>query len=227
VTPQGRDEAAAGVVPPRYVVAREAAPTGAVIVLSEYWGLVEHIRDVARRVAGFGFLAVAPDLFDGATTDDPLEGRRLAGSLDHDEVADRIAATADLLRTEHGVSSVGVIGWCMGGGLAFKCARDGLDIQAAVGFYGRPGPVEGLAAATVPTLGIFAEEDHVVDTAEVRAAADVLRERSTPHRFVVAKAVRHGFYNDTRPEFDADSARLAEELLRMWLHEHLNRSPAR
>lgn len=209
--------------PPLHVAIPESARS-AVIVVPEYWGLVDHIRDVTGRVAERGILAAAVDLFDGETTEDPARGRELSKSLDAAVAVQRIAAAAATVRREllDEDAGVGVLGWCMGGGLAFRCARERLPLQAAIGFYGRPGDIDEIEASDVPTLGVFAEFDHVFEADAAREAATRLRGSGRPHRFVVASNARHGFFNDTRPDaYDEDSAGWAMELTVLWLRHFL------
>src|SRR3990172_4276981 len=95
-----------------------------VIAIQEWWGLVGHIKDVADRLAAEGFAALAPDLYHGQIANEPNEARKLAMALDRRRAVDEILAAASYLRSLEIVqpAKVGVIGWCMGGGLALTTA---------------------------------------------------------------------------------------------------------
>lgn len=96
----------------------------AVIVLQEWWGLNEHIQDVARRLAREGYVALAPDLYKGQVATEPDEARKLVMELDMPAAVQEIGSAADFLLAQDYVSGeqVGVMGFCMGGGLVLQSA---------------------------------------------------------------------------------------------------------
>src|SRR5580698_5169402 len=103
-----------------------------VIVIQEWWGLVPHIKDVSDRMAAEGFVALAPDLYHGKATTEPDEAGKAAMALEVDTAAhDMSGAVDELLRRSTG-DKVGVIGFCMGGGLALVLATQRPDAVAAV-----------------------------------------------------------------------------------------------
>ena len=143
-----------------------------VVVIQEWWGLVPHIKDVAGRLAHEGFVALAPDLYHGQAADEPDEARKLAMALDAQRAVQEIAAAARHLRKMENVApqKVGVVGWCMGGGLSLSTAAHHADlIGAAVAFYGRPLTASDAARLKVPVLGLYAEHDHGIPVEAVRA----------------------------------------------------------
>src|SRR5512136_1563668 len=144
-----------------------------IVVIQEWWGLVPHIKDVAERFAREGFVALAPDLYHGQAADEPDEARKLAIALDAQRAVQEIAAAARYLKKmDHDVAprKVGVVGWCMGGGLALSTAAHHADlIGAAVAFYGRPLTASDAAKLKVPVLGLYAEHDHGIPVEAVRA----------------------------------------------------------
>ncbi len=119
-------------------LARPAGGRGpGVVVIQEWWGLVPHIRDVADRFAGAGFVALAPDLFHGERTTEPDEAMKLLMGLEMDRAARDIAGAAGHLagREETSGRGVGTVGFCMGGSLALWSATLSDDVTATVGFY--------------------------------------------------------------------------------------------
>lgn len=194
-----------------------------VVLIPEWWGLVDHIRQLADRFAEVGFHALAVDVFDGRTAADAEEGRALAQSIDRSAALDRVMSAVESLGESHGLdpTSIGVIGWCMGGSLAFNYASERRPAGAAVGFYGSPPPADELIGTSIPTLGIFGESDHVYPVDTIRAAAIDLRQSSSPHRFIIANSAGHGFFNDTRDSYDGDAAAWAWETVLLWFRNWL------
>src|SRR3954451_18802111 len=110
-----------------------------VIVIQEWWGLVPHIEDVCDRFAAEGFTALAPDLYHGESTTEPDEAGKLMMALNIDEAAKEMSGAVDYLLASDAVrgDGVGVIGFCMGGGLALVAACRRPDaVRAVAPFYG-------------------------------------------------------------------------------------------
>jgi dienelactone hydrolase len=137
-------------------------PHRAVVVIQEWWGLNEHIKDVARRFAEAGYLALAPDLYHGAVADEPDDARRLVMDLQIPEAAKEMAGAAAYLAGREDVApkQVGAIGFCLGGSLALLLAGSSPQIGAVASFYGgRQFTKEDLSPITAPVLAIFGEAD--------------------------------------------------------------------
>src|SRR3954447_5312847 len=116
----------------------EAAGGGpGIIVVQEWWGLVDHVKDLTERFAAAGFTALAPDFFHGAKTDEPDEAMRLMMGLAMDQAAKDIQGAARYLTGRSDVTSrgVGAVGFCMGGSLALWSGALADEVQVAVGFY--------------------------------------------------------------------------------------------
>lgn len=123
-------------------------PFPGVIVVQEWWGLDDHIKDVARRFANEGFAAFAPDLYHGKTTSEPNEAQKLMMELDMNRASKELTAAADHLSKQPYINGrgVGATGFCMGGGLALTLACDSPHIKAAAPFYGgNPQPIDKVA----------------------------------------------------------------------------------
>ena len=136
---------------PAYISLPPSGSGPAVVVIQEWWGLVPHIRDVADRLAAQGFVAVAPDLYRGKETTEPDEAGKLLMELQLEQAAKDMAATVDALLAmpETTGEGVGVVGFCVGGGLALFLASRKPEVTAVVCYYGFPrrgdelGPVGG------------------------------------------------------------------------------------
>lgn len=191
-------------------------PSGAgagVLVLQEWWGLVDHIIDVTDRLAAEGFVALAPDLFHGKKTKSPNEAEKLFMALNIGETSKDLRGAADSLlgMDEVEPGKVGVVGFCMGGQLALYAACEYPDrISAVVDFYGvHPNVKPRVAQLDAPLLAHFATRDTNVPVERAHAFVEGLRDagKDVEAHFYEAD---HAFFNDARPEVhDADAARLA------------------
>lgn len=197
-----------------YLAVPESGSGPGVVVIQEWWGLVPHIRDVCDRYAAEGFVALAPDLYDGHTTTEPDEAGKLMMTMNLEAAVDRIGGAVDMLLAHEAVTSerVGMTGFCMGGGLALLAACRRPDaVGACVPFYGVipwPDAEPDWSTLSAPVLGHFAANDDFFGPAKV----DELRQRLTALgkdvTLTVYPGVDHAFFNDDRPEvYDEATAR--------------------
>jgi carboxymethylenebutenolidase len=196
-----------------------------VVVIQEWWGLVPHIKDVAERFALEGYVALAPDLYHGQAADEPDEARKLAMALDAQRAVQEIAAAARCLKKMKAVTPprVGVVGWCMGGGLSLSTAAYHPDlIGAAVVFYGRPLTSSDTAKLRVPVLGLYAEHDHGIPAEAVQAFEAELERHEVLHEVHIYPDTQHAFFNDSRPQvYHAVAAQDAWQKTLTWFKQHL------
>src|ERR671916_1332028 len=188
-----------------------------VVVLQEWWGLVPHIEDVCERFAAEGFVALAPDLYQGKSTTEPDEAGKLMMTLNLDEASRAMGGAIDYLKSSDAVRGrgVGVVGFCMGGGLALKQAVDRADdVNAVVPFYGLipwEGATPDWSKLDCAVQGHFATQDEFFTTEQANQLEQTLRD--------LGKSVEvhhydadHAFFNDERPEVHSpdDAARAWE-----------------
>ena len=180
------------------------------IVIQEWWGLVEHIVEVADRFASAGFVALAPDLYRGESTDNPDEAGRLMMALDIERSArDLGGAVGYLLGHDRVVGAkVGTVGFCLGGQLALAAACQHADVGACVDFYGvHPNVTLDLAGLRAPVLGLFAENDGFVTPEVVRKLEGDLKAAGKSSDFHIYPGADHAFFNDTRADvYDEQAA---------------------
>jgi carboxymethylenebutenolidase len=190
------------------------------VVIQEWWGLVPHIQDVCDRFAQEGFVALAPDLYHGATASnsEPDEAGKLMMALNTDQAVKDMSGAVDHLLGLDSVASthVGVTGFCMGGGLAIALAAARPDaVSACVPFYGIipwPDLEPDYSKIEASILGHFAEDDSMFTPEMVRQLEDRLRAEGKDVEFVIHPACQHAFFNDTRPEvYDEDASGRAWE----------------
>lgn len=195
---------------PGYLALPASGRGPGVVVLQEWWGLVDHIRDVCDRFAREGFVALAPDLFRGDRTADPDEAGRLMMGLEIPRAAGDMRGAVSHLLNHDAVDGarVGAVGFCMGGQLALYAATLDPRVGAVVDFYGvHPRVTLDLSRLEAPVLGIFAEKDGFSTPDVARKLEGDLREAGKRADFRIFQEVGHGFFNDTRPDaYDAGAA---------------------
>jgi carboxymethylenebutenolidase len=196
-----------------------------VLVLQEWWGLVDHIRDVCDRLARAGFVALAPDLYRGETATDPDTAGRLMMDLALPRAArDLDGAVAALLgETATAGGTVGVVGFCMGGQLALLAGTRNRRIGAVVDCYGiHPNVTLEWKDLSAPVLGIFAEQDSFVPPEAVRKLEADLRAAGKRCSLTIFPGVGHAFLNDSRPDvYDAAAAERAWGMMVSFLRAEL------
>ncbi|MCC6906271.1 MAG: dienelactone hydrolase family protein [Anaerolineae bacterium] len=213
----------AGGVPAFLASPTEAAGPRAVVLLQEWWGLNGHMKDLAVRFAAQGYHALVPDLYHGEIANEPDEARKLAMALDRDRAVAEICAAVEYLQGRaYPAEQVGVVGWCMGGGLALSTASDCQGVAAAVCFYGRPLSPTDTARISCPVLGLFAEHDQGIPVEAVRAfEAELARNQIVHEVHIYGEGAQHAFFNDTRPHiFHPVAAADAWQRTLAWLERY-------
>jgi carboxymethylenebutenolidase len=186
-----------------YLAIPESGSGKGVIILQEWWGLVPHIKDVTDRFAAAGFVALAPDLYDGVSTKSPDEAGKLFMALNIAETDEKLRDAVDYLLTNEAVTSekVGTIGFCMGGMLSLFAATKNENVGACVSFYGiHPAVKLELDGLKAPFLGLYAENDTSVPPTAVTGLEAKLLAHGKTCEFKIYEDAEHAFFNDTRPE---------------------------
>ena len=188
-------------------------PFPGIVLIQEWWGIDDHIRDVTRRFVAEGYAVLAPDLYHGEVTSEPTEAMKLAQQMDQDRAIKELnGAVAYLKGQTFSNGKVGTIGYCLGGGLSLTTACASRETDACVVYYGgNPNPLDLVQNITCPILGIYAELDArvTVGVDDLKAALDRYGKQYDIH---VYPGAQHAFFNDTRPNiYDAEAARDAWE----------------
>jgi carboxymethylenebutenolidase len=197
-----------------------------VVVIQEWWGLVPHIQDVCDRFAAEGFAALAPDLYRGEKTTEPDEAGKLMMALNVEQAAKDMSGAIEKLREVTGRDAVGVLGFCMGGGLALVLACHRPDaIKAAVPFYGLipwAAAQPDWSKLEAAVLGHYAGNDGFFGPEQVAALQATLDELGKDADLHVHPGVDHAFFNDTRPEiYDAAESQKAWDETLSFFRAHL------
>ena len=184
----------------------------AVIVIHENRGLNPHIRDIARRMALEGFVALAPDFLSplGGTPDDEEQARSMFGQLDAAQTAANGAATVAYLRELEGSNgNVGAIGFCWGGGTVNDLAVASPDLKAGVAYYGRQAEAEDVPKIEAALMLHYAGLDERIN-AGIEAYREALEAAGKEFTIHMYDGVNHAFNNDTsEARYDREAAELA------------------
>ena len=197
-----------------YLAVPDSGNGPGVVVIQEWWGLVPHIKDVCDRFAAEGFVALAPDLYHGETTREPDEAGKKLMALNLATAAKDMSGAVDYVKGRSSGDGVGVIGFCMGGGLALVLACQRPDaVKAAAPFYGVipwPEAQPDWSALKAKVRGHYAEKDGFFGPEGVQALEAQLKDLGKDVELTIHPGVDHAFFNDTRPEaYHEESARQA------------------
>ena len=185
-------------------------PFPALVVIHEWNGLVDRVRQVADDFAAEGYVTLAADLYQGRTGSGPEENIALMqeAMADMSSIVSNLNAAVSFLKARRDVSGrVGAMGWCFGGGVALSFGLDGDDHDATAIFYGRliDDPAV-LAAMDHEVYGTFAREDNGPSPQQVEAFAVALRSAGIEHDLHIYDEVNHGFWLRVDGDLDARSA---------------------
>ncbi len=196
-----------GVTVRAYLVGEKGnANRPAIIVVQEWWGLNDHMKDIATRYAKEGYIAIVPDLYSrlgNKVTKSPDEAGKLMGMLKQEDGLKDLQATIAYLKTvpEVDAARIGVTGFCMGGSYALMLPCVNSSIKAAVPFYGQvPNPDTPLQKLACPVLYIYGEDDGWITKADVQRLANALKKYDKAGEIKTYPGAPHAFFNNTRQD---------------------------
>lgn len=194
------------------------------VLLHDYHGLTPHIRTEARRFAEQGYYVIAPDLFNRTVPESPESAQSMLDQLAASALSFVGATLRALISHNKCNGKIGLIGWGEGAGLAFRTAVYRDDLRALVIFYGLPSdfiPAE-LRMMACPMLALLADHDPDIP-AELRdKLRDIIQQTSSGHEVVIYPDVERGFFDDSRPTFQAVAAQDAWTRSLDFLNRHLD-----
>jgi carboxymethylenebutenolidase len=204
-----------------HVALPEADTTAAIILIQEWWGINDHIRDIASRYAAEGFVCVAPDLYRGKLAKNAEEASAMMHGLKIEDGIETIKAALAQTKAKYKVNEVGITGYCMGGTFALRAACELSELAAAAPFYGDIPEAGVLRQLRVPTLFIAGKRDAWINTKKVSELDAAARKYDLPLE-VINYDADHAFFNDTRPEvYDAQAAKDAWAKVLAHFRKHL------
>ena len=192
------------------------------ILIHEWWGINQHIRDLASRYADAGYSCVVPDLYRGRVTQDPEEASAWMHALTMEDGMETIRKTMTAARDTYGFEQFVITGYCMGGTFALRAACEIAELKAAAPFYGDIPEDDVLKKLRVPTLFIAGSRDAWITPEKVNGLREVAKKHDLPVEAVSYDA-DHAFFNDTRTEvYNVEAASDAWQRVL----EHFKKHPA-
>ena len=200
----------------------QGKPKGGIVVIQEIFGVNHHIRAVADRFAALGYVAVAPQVFDriqpnfesGYTPDEIAHARTFIPKIDWGKMLLDTQAAIDNVKP---AGKVGIVGYCMGGSIAFLAGAKLSGLSAAVGYYGGTIAKNADEKPKVPTLLHFGDQDQSIPMSDV----DLIKQKRPDCEIYVYQGAGHGFACDERGSYNEAAHKAALERTLAWLAKHV------
>lgn len=203
------------------------APLPAVLLVHEWWGLNDHIKHWADRLAAEGYATLAVDLYNGKVATKPEDAQALMKGVDQQQAGATLHAAFDYLKTDTRIqaSARACLGWCFGGGMSLQVAIAEPKLDACVLYYGRiTTDLEQLGKIESPVLAVFGTKDPSIPVAKVDAFDAAMKQAGKQCRVLKYEAA-HAFANPSGANYDAANAAKAWTEVRAFLKEHLSPKP--
>jgi carboxymethylenebutenolidase len=211
---------------------------GVILVVQEIFGVHEHIKDVCRRLAKIGYLAVAPSLYhrqgDVSQMKDNKEiiARVVSKVPDAQVMSDLDATVAFAARNGGNAAKIGVTGFCWGGRITWLYAAHNPKVKAGVAWYGRLAspkndmtpahPLDLVAKINAPVLGLYGGADAGIPNDTVEKMQELLKQAGKPSEIVLYPDTPHAFHADYRPSYRKEQADDGWKRLTEWFRKHLS-----
>jgi carboxymethylenebutenolidase len=227
-----------GTMPAYRAAPDKGGPFPTVLVVEEIFGVHEHIKDVCRRLAKLGYLAIAPELFARHGDVSKMEIQDIIGKVvskvpDAQVMTDLDAAVEWAKKTGNGdTSKLGITGFCWGGRIVWLYAAHNKDLKAGVAWYGRLSgagkttelqpkfPIDLAGDIKAPVLGLYGEKDTGIPVKDVEAMRAALKKADKPGEIVVYPDAQHAFFADYRPSYKKDAAEDGWKRLLEWFKKN-------
>jgi carboxymethylenebutenolidase len=206
------------------------------LVVQEIFGVHEHIKDICRRFAKLGYLAVAPELYarqgdvSGMTNFQDIISKVVSKVPDAQVMSDLDAAVAWAGKNKGNTAKLGVTGFCWGGRIVWLYAAHNPKLKAGVAWYGRlvgqpnelqpKHPIDVAAQLKAPVLGLYAEKDGGIPLDSVEKMRAALKAANSKSEIVVYPGAQHGFHADYRPSYSKEAAQDGWKRLQEWFKKH-------
>jgi carboxymethylenebutenolidase len=194
-----------------------------VIMIHEFWGLNDNIKQMAEKLASHGYVVFAVDLYDGKVGTTTDEARQLRSSFEQSQWTDNMNTAASYVEEQYAPSSLGSIGWCFGGGQSLNLALNNEGMDATVIYYGQMvTDTEELSKINWPVLGIFAELDSGIPPAAVDEFESSLDAAGIQNDITIYPGVNHSFANPSGDRYAPDESKDAWEKTLSFFEDNLN-----
>jgi carboxymethylenebutenolidase len=225
-----------GEIPGYRAMPAPGGPFPVVLVVQEIFGVHEHIKDICRRFAKLGYMAVAPELYarqgDVSKLETIDEIRKVVSRVPDEQVMSDLDAAVDYAQKsgKGDVARLGITGFCWGGRITWLYAAHSKRLKAGVAWYGRvtgepselspKHPVNVAANLNAPVLGLYAGKDQGIPLATVEQMREALKSAKVASEIVVYPQAQHGFHADYRPSYKEDDAKDGWSRLQAWFKKH-------
>jgi carboxymethylenebutenolidase len=227
-----------GTVPAYRAAPEKGGPFPTVLVVQEIFGVHEHIKDVCRRLAKLGYLAVAPELYARQGDVSKLERddiMKVVSKVPDAQVMSDLDAAAEWAKKDGAgdASKLGITGFCWGGRIVWLYAAHNKNLKAGVAWYGRLSgagkatelqpkyPIDLAGEIKAPVLGLYGEKDTGIPVKDVEAMREALKKADNKaSEIVVYPDAPHAFYADYRPSYRKDPAEDGWKRLQAWFKKH-------
>ncbi len=201
-------------------------PYPAVLIIHENRGLMDHFKDVARRLAKNGYVGFALDLLspEGGTAKfaDPAQAMTAQAQIPPERHVETMNAAVRHLQGLPYIrrNRIGTVGFCFGGGMVWRLATSNPDLRAAVPFYGPNPPLADVAKIKAAVLAIYGELDTRID-AGIPAIREAMQNAHIVYDIVIYPGAQHAFFNDTGQSYNGDAAKAAWVRTLAWFDQYL------
>jgi carboxymethylenebutenolidase len=225
-----------GPIPGYRAMPEKGGPFPVVLVVQEVFGVHEHIKDICRRFAKLGYLAVAPELYarqgDVSTISDVKDIMSIVSKVPDAQVMSDLDSTVAWAKgTGKGnVAHLGITGFCWGGRIVWLYAAHNPKLRAAAAWYGRldgtsselqpQNPLDVVAAIKAPVLGLYAGHDQGIPQSDIEKMRDALKKAGKNASIMVYPDAQHGFNADYRPSYNAADAQDAWKRMLIWFQAY-------
>ena len=194
-----------------------------VIMIHEWWGLNDNIKDMAEKLASHGYVVFAVDLYEGQVGTTADEARQLRTSFEQPQWTENMNTAVSYMQDNHSPSSLGSIGWCFGGAQSLNLALNNEDMDATVIYYGQlVTDSEELSKIDWPVLGIFAELDNGIPPETAKEFESALNETGIENDITIYPGVNHAFANPSGDRYAPDEAQDAWQKTLEFFEQNLN-----
>jgi len=225
-----------GEIPAYRAMPEKGGPFPVVLVVQEIFGVHEHIKDICRRLAKVGYLAVAPELYarqgDVSRLSDISEIRKIVSKVSDGQVLSDLDATADWAgKSGKGdLSRLGITGFCWGGRIVWLYAAHSSRLKAGVAWYGRltdekdplhpEHPLDVAGKLKAPVLGLYGGADPSIPMETIERMRQALKAAASPSEIIVYPDAPHGFNADYRPSYRKDAAQDGWKRMLAWFKKY-------
>jgi carboxymethylenebutenolidase len=225
-----------GELPAYRAMPEKGGPFPVVLVVQEIFGVHEHIKDVCRRFAKLGYLAVAPELYARQGDVSKMEIKDIIDKVvskvpDAQVMSDLDATVAWAKKSGKGdTAKLGITGFCWGGRIVWLYAAHSKDLKAGVAWYGRlvgdtdelhpKNPIDLVGSLQAPVLGLYGGKDQGIPLDSVEKMKKALKEEKKEGEIVVYENAGHGFHADYRPSYNKEAAEDGWKRLQDWFKKY-------